>query len=444
MNGCRVLLALLAGLLGLSLAGADEPQAEREDLSHWEWYQEVFLPQRPGGKGLVDFLVPAGVFSRARPDLGDLRLVDGSGQPIPYALRIRKEREEQKRLKARAFNDAYNASTGVAELSLDLSEGKVEHNAIVVVTRGGQFRRAFRLEGGDDATHWTALLDKVFLVHFQTEAGLVEVKRFSYPPSRFRYLRLLVSRDRSLADDKPEIDKDRTEVLRSIKVAGEWVTQPARLGQREAMPGVGGPGSAWMIELGEAVPVSKLLLELPAEVFARPFALEVFNPGESPREVMTGQLQGRAGRSGPLEVAFPETMASRLRLRVTDYRNPPLALRGVAYAAAAREVIFEPPAQSDARVYLYLGNPRAEPPHYTFEETLPANLDPPPSRASLGDLKTNPQFHPLPRPWSERLPWLVDVVLGASSLVLLGILIALGRSAIRQHDAATREAAPTA
>jgi hypothetical protein len=69
---------------------------------------------------------------------------------------------------------------------------------------------------------------------------------------------------------------------------------------------------------------------------------------------------------------------------------------------------------------------------------LPQDLEPAPAWTQLVEktLHANPDFRPEPKPWSERWPWLVYVVLGIASAVLLGLLGLLGREAIARHDAA--------
>ena len=55
-------------------------------------------------------------------------------------------------------------------------------------------------------------------------------------------------------------------------------------------------------------------------------------------------------------------------------------------------------------------------------------------------LSHNPIYQPVPKPWTERWPWLVYVVLSVASLILLGILGVLARAAIARHDAAEQPA----
>ena len=126
--------------------------------------------------------------------------------------------------------------------------------------------------------------------------------------------------------------------------------------------------------------------------------------------------------------------ASRLRLVVTDYRNPPLELRAATVRAAAREVVFAAPARAVSGLRLYYGNPKAEPPGYDFARNLPATLVPSPARLSLGSRSENPDYRPEPKPFTERWPWVIYVILGAICLALGVLIISLARTAIRLHD----------
>jgi hypothetical protein len=95
-----------------------------------------------------------------------------------------------------------------------------------------------------------------------------------------------------------------------------------------------------------------------------------------------------------------------------------------------------------APLQLYFGNPAADTADYDFARLLPATLAPPPVRvpSESAGVQDNPIYRPTPKPWTERWPWLVYVVLGIASLVLLGILTLLGRQAIARHDAVSTAA----
>jgi hypothetical protein len=428
----RIGLVVAAWALAAGCVTAADEGTVAEPLAGWEWFQELTWDAKKT-PARVDFVLPPGVFDKARPDLGDLRLIDGRGHPVPYALRVRRARDECMALRAREFNRA-TAVDRSAEVSLDLGERAPEHNEIDVVTDGRDFRRRLHLEGSNDERTWAVLLDRAWLVRFEVGPQQVDVHHHTYPASRFRYLRVRVLPDRSLDDDRPALTA--VGVFHTVGVPGEEVTLPAHPGPREAVPAPGGPGSAWTIEFGgNRVPCERLRFDVAGDEFVRPFEVTAWDETVRHQVLAGGEWRRRRGEEPrPLEVTFSEILARQLRLTVTDYRNPPLAVQGVTYSAPARQVVFAPPAGQPPPLRLYFGNPDAAPPHYDFAATLPEKLDPPPLRAELGEPQNNPDYRPPPRPLTERWPWLVYVVLGAASVVLLAVLAALAREAVARHD----------
>ncbi len=446
-----VLLAL-ASAAAAPDAGKKEhpgaPTAPQEKLSGWEWYQDVPVPQdlKPGG--LADFLLTPEVFDKAREGLADLRHYDSLKREVPYALRIRRRQDIQVLIPGRDFNRATN-DKGEAEVSIDLGTFEGEHNEIVIDTNGSEFRRAVVVEGREDLNDkkgWSVLKDKITLMHFEDGGHTVDVRKFSYPPSRFRYLRVRVSPFVG-ADDHPQIQAVR--VYHSVQTEGEYVTRPAALGFREAVRADGDqPGSAWSITLagGSQTPVEKLSFAIEGEEFDRTYRLEVLpaneeNQGPFPpsRTVLASGAWKRRPRDQrkPQEITFlKEETAARLQLIVTDSRNPPLTITEVKWTAAAREVIFTPPDDAPGDLKLYYGNPKAIAPQYEFATGLPTVLEPPPTRVELGPQHKNEEYQAPLKPFTERWSWLVYVVLISASAVLLSLLGLLGREAIVRHDAA--------
>jgi hypothetical protein len=420
-------------VLLLATSAARAHGAEAEALTAWEWYQEVAWDSANAPKW-VDVVLPPSVFDKARLDLGDLRLYDSAGQVVPYALRVRRAKDEETALKAREFNRVTRPDRST-ELSLDLGDAPGEHNEIRVLMPGANVRRRLHLDGGNDDKKWNTLLDKVDWMAFRAGDDKIDVHDFHYPESRFRYLRVRVEPDRSLEDDKPVLQS--VGVLRSVRVPGEDITLPAEVGPREATPAGGSPGSAWIIDFGAQAPCEKLTFDIRDEEFARSYRLTLIGPDERPSSIALAEgvwRRLRGAKAEPLSISFPETVARRLRLVVTDHRNPPLTIASARYVAPARQVIFAPPPELTLPLRLYFGNPDAAAPHYDFAATLPEVLESAPRRGSLEEPTKNPEYQPPSLPWSERWPWLVYVVLSAASLVLLILLGLLGREAIARHD----------
>lgn len=430
------LALVVAGAL-VPAAGAQAPG--EESLRDWEWYQDVQKPDR--SKPYAMFVLTPAVFDKARPDLGDLLLYSlaNGRKEVPYALRVRKREDVKQEIAARQFNQVAHPDRSV-EVSLDLGDFHGEHNEIAVgTTPAREFRRRLQVDGSDDGKSWNNILNRT-LAHFEADGQTLDVRRFTYDrPSRFRYLRVRAFPTEGDKDDKPAFTS--VSAFHEVHDPGDYRTQRAFLDPRQPVPADGGPGSAWFIRFSngtELAPCDSLALDVDDDEFVRTYRLEVYNPEEQPQFITSGELRRQAGEAKKvLVIRFPsEVTARRLRLVVTDQRNPPLSLTGVEYTAAARQVIFRTP-EADAPLRLYYGNPKGTPPGYDFANTLPMKIDA--SETSLADdqqRQPNPQYQPPPKPWTERSPWLVYVVLGVASLVLLGLLGLLGREAIARHDAA--------
>ena len=438
MYAIRALAALFFLGNALLIPGAAAAELPgREALSGFRYVQELpFPPEFDRKARLDDFLLMPAVFDGARADLGDLRLFDPSGNEVPYALRIRRPDFRNEAIPAREFNRS-KAPGGASEVTLDLGESPGEHNDVEVEIPGANYRRPARLEGSGDGNDWRVLVEKD-LIHFHVGGQKVDDRQFLYPPSRFRYLRVRVERD-SKVDEEP-VEIAALIVRRKVEVPGEFLEQAAPSSSREAVKTDGGPGSAWLFELGgERVPCERLTLDVADAEFVRNYRIEAGGPSSDPdqpfRQINEGLWRRRAGDPRkPLIADFAEVTASRLKLVVTDHRNPPLNLRAATVRAAAREVVFAAPGPDVSGLRLYYGNPRAESPSYDFARNLPPTLDPPPARLSLAGRSENPAYRPEPKPFTERWPWVIHVILGAICLGLGVIIVSLARTAVRLHD----------
>jgi len=215
----------------------------------------------------------------------------------------------------------------------------------------------------------------------------------------------------------------------------------AKMGRRDPLRVDEKFGSAWILTLGgEQTPVDRLEVTVDDKDFVRNYRVEAGGPADSGqkfRRVGAGVWRRRAGEEiKPMVANFGETRAARLRLTVIDHRNQPLKIRKIEYSAPARQIVFAA-TEASQKLRLYFGNPEAERTEYDFARNLPDRLDPPPRRAALGPRVDNPVYVPIPKPLTERLPWLIYVVLSAVILVLVSILVSLSRAAIRAYDLAT-------
>jgi hypothetical protein len=423
-----VLVILLSATLASSVA-----VFAQDSISLWPFYVEV--TPRAVANGAYDLVVPLQVMNRAREDLSDLRLYDARGAEIPFALRIRRDVDDKQEISARLFNQA-SAGPATSEVSLDLGENAGEHNEVEIETPGTNFRRRVELEGSDSGKEWKALTSNI-VFSFQSESKAVASNRVSYPASRYRYLRVRVFADEMTDKKAPVIT--RVKVTMAIHEKGELTMWGVAVPGDQLLRSQGAPASSWTIDLGARVPCDRLIIDTLEDSFSRPFQIEAVDDPENIHLIASGELTRRIGEERrPLNLFFgEEAYARKLRLVITDYNNRTLTISAITAAAPARQLVYGLKDASAQALRLFFGNPRAIAPHYDFETELPPKLASEPVHSDVGLVVRNPDYKPAPLPLTERIPWLIYVVLSASSLALALILISLMRSSLRTEPKIT-------
>ena len=404
--------------------------------SSWAFVTDVTAGS--GAPGFYNLTLPLDVLDKSRDDLSDLRLFDAYGREVPYALWIRKEVDEQRELSGRIFNQATKGNA--SEASVDLGAGGVEHNEIQIETGGTNFRRRVEIEGSDTGQDWKSLKTGDVIFGFESQNRSVQSNHVSYPASRFRFLRVRVFAD-ELVDKQPPAITD-VRVSSVVREKGQRVNWGLGVPPYQLLRYEGVPASSWTIDLGGRVPCDRLLLEISADSFSRPFQVEAIDDPQSSRLIASGELNRRLGEEKkPLVIVFDrEERVRKLRLIVTDYSNQMLPINSITAQAPARQLVFEIKQPANQPLRLFFGNAKATPAHYDFEKDLSARLKTTPLIAEAGITIGNPEFKPEPLPLTERVPWLIYVVLFGSSVALALILLSLARAAMR---ASPKSSAPS-
>lgn len=415
-------------MIGASLLTAIVPAVAQNSTASWPYF--VDLNVGPGMPAVYDLVVPFEVLDKSSRDLSDLRIYDQLGREIPYALRVRREASDMRTIEPKMFNQG-TVGSNTNEAVVDLGENAGEHNAVEIETSGSNFRRRVEVEGSDAAREWRTLKTGDVIFSFSSASGLVESKRINYPTSRYRYLRVRVSADELTDDRIPGIEE--VKVIMGVREKGERVTWTTDVPPPQLLRNQGAPASSWNIDLGSRVPCDRLTLNFVDQSFSRPFYLEAID-GQEIRLVASGELTRRTGdREKPLVINFNEEEYTRtLKLVVTDHSNPTLALTSIQPSAPGRQLVFELKEPAAQPLRLYFGNRKIPPPHYDFEKELGNKLSRGATRITVGSSVPNPSYVPEPLPFTERVPWLIYLVLAASSLALAYILFSLARTTLRR------------
>jgi len=432
-----VVLVILVASVWLALISVHA----QASLSSWPFFVEV-APNSGNtvAPGIYDVVMPLEVMDKAREDLADLRLFDANSREVPYALRIRREFDDKREIGAQVFNRAIVGSS--SEVSVDLGENPGDHNEVEIQTGGINFRRRVEVEGSDSRNEWRTLVTSGVLLSFEAQNRAVESNRVSYPTSRYRYLRVRVLRDEVTDDKAPEITG--VKVMMSVRAKGELTTWDLYVPSYQLLRNQGAHASVWTIDLGARVPCDRLTLAIEDASFSRGFQVEAVDDPQNVRLIATGELTRHVGEyAKPLVITFDqEEHARKLRLQITDHSNPTLSITSIQASAPARQFVFELKEAPAQPLRLYFGNQKITAPHYDFEKEWSSRLAEPgygggPASAgvlihtTVGSVTTNPEFKPEPLPLTERVPWLIYLVLTASSVALALILFSLARTTLR-------------
>lgn len=425
-----VVLLILVATVWLSVVSG----YAQTSLSPWPYFVEVSSNTR--APGLYNIVVPLEVMDKAREDLADLRLYDSSGREIPYALRIRREVNDQQEIAARIFNQAVVGSS-TSEVSVDLGENPGEHNEVEIQTGGANFRRQVEVDGSDTGKEWRTLNTRGVLLSFKSQNNAVESRRVTYPTSRYRYLRVRVLRDELTDDKAPEITGVR--VLMTVHEKGQLSAWQVPVPAYQLLRNQGAYASQWTIDLGGRAPCDRLSLEIADASFSRPFQIESADDPQNVRLIATGEISRHVGEeTKPLVIEFDkEEYVRKLRLLITDYSNPTLTLTSIQASAPARELVFELKQAPVQPLRLYFGNSKVTAPHYDFEKELASRVSSQLIHSTVGTAVGNPEYKPEPLPLTERVPWLIYLVLTVSSVALALILISLARTSLHTETQPT-------
>jgi hypothetical protein len=316
-------------------------------------------------------------------------------------------------------------------VSVDLGEDPGEHNEIEIETNGINFRRQVVIEGSDSGREWRTLSNDGVIFSFASQNNVADSQRVSYPTSRYRYLRVKVSRDPMTDRETPQVTS--VKVMMSVREKGWLSTWDVPVPSYQLQRNQGAHATVWTLDLGGRGPCDRLSLEIAEDSFSRPFQVDAIDDAQNPYPIATGDLtRHSSNEKKPLVIYFNEEQNVRkLRLQITDYSNPTLNITAIEASAPARQLVFELKQPAAQPLRLYFGNETVAAPHYDFEKELAGRLSNEPVHSRLGDVIANREYKPEPKPLTERVPWLIYIVLAASGIALAYVLLSLARTTTR-------------
>lgn len=321
------------------------------DTAPWEMRQAFEMPTT----GAAKITLPADALDAARPDLGDLRLLDPAGGEVPFAI-LHAEPPIQGRQVPQPLSARLLDSSTVLEI--DLAEPQPV-SRVLLETPEQSFVKGATVDVADTGRRWRRLASDLLIFRHASGAAQLSLDLDNRPVSSIR-----ITIDDSKSGPVP--------FSRAVLVIGERPAPPPESEPIEILSAESGVGETRLIlDLGARNrPVVGIVLNPEDEIFSRRVSLisrsvsdaEAF---ESARDVGTiNRLRFGGGRRFEelrLPLAAPIADA-RIELSIDNGDSPPLAIKEASVLLRPIHLAFL--AKTAGRYILLSGHPSAPTPRY--------------------------------------------------------------------------------
>jgi hypothetical protein len=437
--------ALLAASVAVAAPGEDS-----ENLARWPSVATVRLgTEAPPAKGLVEFALTPEAFSKARQDLGDLRLTDSAGKIVPYVTRVDRGSSTPGLVlePSRMYNPVFTPGKS-SSVTVDFGAAKAR-TEIDVLTPGRNFRRRVMVEASPDGQSWQVLRKSDWLFNVAHENGQYAKTRVALPDNDFRYLRVTVFQAPDDPADLPiekvqsryekntppalaevRIDPNSTAVAENPKFKATEIEVDLGYGNLPLHDVVLGIADEQFLRRVEVLGrnYKTITIEQPVEN-APPRKREVEEPWRSLGggvihrfDGLTASRPDSAGGQEPsANLSLPLSEGCRyIKLRIYNGDDAPLKLASPILKLHRLQQYVAFQAKGPGPYKLYLGNAEAAAPQYDLAHFVDRLRAEGVTKAALDSVAPNPSYA-LPVkaiPWSESHKGLIW-----SAMLFLGLVL---------------------
>lgn len=343
MRGALVTACVFTLLLAVAAASS-------VDTAAWKYRQVVIVPKA----GLVKLILPESSLDASRSGLEDLRILDDSGNEIPYLVQ-RVHPEERERLEAKAARVVLEQGATVVHVETGTTR-PIE--ALVVETPADNFIKAVRVDGSKDGKAWTVLASGEPI--FQKPQGSSRLM-FGIPEASWPYLKLTIDDSRS---DPIPISGIR--ILPAVQPVAETAVS-SRIRDRKEEPGA----TRFEVDLGARnLTVAAIRIRTAEPVFTRNVSVRVRDVADhvvQEKAVTNGTIFRVAVEGQPvsenLDVPLETQLPSRdVLLLIDNGASPPLPVESIAVTRRPVSLLFL--ARKSGTLTLVTGNAGVAAPVY--------------------------------------------------------------------------------
>jgi len=367
------------------------------------------------------------IYERARPDLGDLRVVDEAGAAVPYLLdRVGPDPEVVFREPVALKRQVVRGRS--ASVTLDLRQ-PVLKSELVLSLPGDEFRRRVKVEGRNKhEREWTTITEAAY-VFAVTGPAAARYETIQLPQNNQQFLRITVF---NAPGDPPRLE------IRDAWIRPQERRKPREYARTPRLTRADDPAereTRLVLDLGARYqPFRAVVLDVADPEFFRGAQVEQRRDpapaadGEGAVPISWAPVLSQASLYRYQEgsetrecVRLEATGRARvLRVRIRNRDDRPLDIRGASVMVPQERLVFD--AVSPHRYRLTYGDPDREPPVYDVERTVGdaalwiAQAEEGRWGPAVAIMRQGPA-----RPWTERHPAMLWMGLLAAVGLLAGI-----------------------
>ena len=417
-----LLLAAGASLFLFTAVAADF------SIEQWQYFKSLSVPAGVGADEPISLLVDEDVYIHAADGLADLRVISESGMETPYLLQSLVGSTLRTASALQVIDRGY-VPDAHSQMTLDFGSGGVRHNTVELSEPlKRELWRTVEIEASQDNSNWSSIgTDEIYRV--VKGSTVVESYSLRYPTSSARYVRL-----KFIDDGTGDLQMGSAIGFRDETVPSRLITsRPVSMSQ---VNDTTERTSTIEFDLGRSgVPFHSISLATPDQNFNRRVTIQAsVDQAKWVSLPSTGEIFSYTVGLNPLDrlnLQIPESTARYVRVVIFNQDNPPLEITGGEFVGYQKELVFL--ADSTQTYSLFYGNDESSAPIYdtgivignrvNLEDLLSAAAGP---HSANGDYvaPTLPE-----EPLTERLPWLMPLVIGIIALLVGGLLLTVFRKA---------------
>lgn len=398
-------------------------------VGDWKFVKAIELPPETVADKPVELLVDSDVFVNANIGLSDMRIIDDLGTETPYLLEPLRGRVARSVYGVQVFDRGY-VSSDYSHLTADIGDDTVSHNQLILTSPSiSEFWRDVDIEASSDNQNWSSIgTTKIYRV--VKSGSPIESLTLDYPVSTARYLRIKIADDGS-GD------------LQMGGATGHYDSSvPPTIVQSQKIPisqfeDAVNKTSTIDFDRGRAGTVfHSVELESNSTNFNRDVTVQLSNDRERWRSAGRTEIYSYTVGINPvnrLRVSLPESTERYIRIVVFNQDNPAITISGAVFSGFEKRLVF---LADPARAYsLYYGKNASSSPIYDIGQVLSGTSTDDLPRASAGSHLDNPDYvapapSPVPvEPFTERLPWLIPLIVGLAAAAIGFLLLSILRKA---------------